>query len=55
MDFKSTTRSIRDMLSLKRRFVIPRFQREYSWTNDELNELWEDLLGSLTINNSIFP
>ncbi len=57
MDFKSTTRSIRDMLSLKRRFVIPRFQREYSWTNDELNELWEDLLGSLTINkeNKIVP
>ena len=57
MDFKSTTRSIRDMLSLKRKYVIPRFQREYSWTNDELNELWDDLLSSLTVNkdNKIVP
>lgn len=50
MDFKSTTRSIRDMLSLKRRYVIPRFQREYSWTSDELKELWNDLLDNLIIS-----
>lgn len=28
-------------------FEIPRFQREYSWGNDEVNEFWTDLQASL--------
>ena len=28
-------------------FEIPRFQREYSWGSDEVNEFWTDLKGSL--------
>ncbi|SFZ86712.1 Protein of unknown function DUF262 [Devosia enhydra] len=28
-------------------FDIPRFQREYSWGNDEVNEFWSDLRSSL--------
>jgi hypothetical protein len=28
-------------------FEIPRFQREYSWGNDEINDFWTDLQGSL--------
>ena len=28
-------------------FVIPKFQREYSWGNDEVREFWSDLRGSL--------
>lgn len=28
-------------------FEIPRFQREYSWGSDEVNEFWTDLQGSL--------
>ncbi|GAN90672.1 hypothetical protein Gbfr_020_072 [Gluconobacter frateurii M-2] len=28
-------------------FEIPRFQREYSWGSDEVNEFWADLQGSL--------
>lgn len=50
MDFKSTTRTIRDMLSLKRRYIIPRFQREYSWSDEELKDLWNDLLDNLAIS-----
>lgn len=52
MDFRSTSRSIRDMLNLKRKYVIPRFQREYSWGDDEIEELWNDLLNSLSIDAS---
>ena len=51
MDFKATPRTVRDMLNLKRKYVIPRFQREYSWTNDELNELWNDLLENIVIDS----
>lgn len=28
-------------------FEIPRFQREYSWGSDEINDFWSDLQGSL--------
>lgn len=28
-------------------FEIPRFQREYSWGSDEVNDFWADLQGSL--------
>ena len=44
MEFKAVPRTIADTLDLKRKYVIPRFQREYSWENDELQELWDDLL-----------
>lgn len=31
MDIKPYDKTIRDLLGSKRQFVIPRFQREYSW------------------------
>lgn len=51
MEFKATPRTIRDALGLKRKYVIPRFQREYSWESEELDELWTDLLDNLEIKN----
>lgn len=36
MEFKATPMCIEDTLKLKRKYVIPRFQREYSWDTDEL-------------------
>lgn len=52
MEFKAQPRTIRDALTLKRKYVIPRFQREYSWEHDELIELWNDLLDSLSISDN---
>ena len=51
MEFKAQPRTIRDALTLPRRYVIPRFQREYSWEAEELEELWNDLLDSIKIEN----
>ncbi|RPF47357.1 hypothetical protein EDD70_0131 [Hydrogenoanaerobacterium saccharovorans] len=31
MNIKPYDKTIRDLLGSKRQFVIPRFQREYSW------------------------
>ena len=28
-------------------FVVPQFQREYSWLNDQVDDFWSDLQGSL--------
>lgn len=52
MEFKAQPRTIRDALDLKRKYVIPRFQREYSWETEELSELWNDLLDNININGS---
>ena len=49
MEFKAQPRTIRDALDLKRKYVIPRFQREYSWEVEELSELWNDLLDNFNI------
>ncbi|WP_068784516.1 DUF262 domain-containing protein [Paenibacillus phocaensis] len=51
MELSAYTRSIKDILSLKRRYVIPRFQREYSWGEDELTVLWTDILSNLIVND----
>ena len=53
MEFKAIPRTIADTLELRRKYVIPRFQRDYSWGNDELMELWDDLLDCFTINGNI--
>ena len=50
MDFKAIPRTIGDALDLKRKYIIPRFQREYSWELDELDELWDDLIDSLKVS-----
>lgn len=44
MEFKAQPRTIQDTLDLKRKYIIPRFQREYSWGPSELVALWDDLL-----------
>lgn len=56
MEFKAVPRTIADTLDLKRKYIIPRFQREYSWENDELQELWEDLLDCFSVKeNTLYP
>ena len=47
MEFKAQARTIEDAFNLKRKYVIPRFQREYSWEIEELEELWDDLIESI--------
>lgn len=52
MEFKAQPRTVRDALDLKRKYVIPRFQREYSWESEELSELWNDLLDNINISGN---
>lgn len=51
MDFKSGKKSIAGLFSCKKQFVIPRFQREYTWSKIELNEFLDDILTRITIND----
>lgn len=49
MQLSAYTRSIKDILSLKREYIIPRFQREYSWGEDELTVLLNDIIDNLRL------
>lgn len=52
MNLHAYPRTIRDILTLNRKYIIPRFQREYSWTKLELNMFWNDILKQLSIEKS---
>ena len=34
---------LKDLLEGSRQFVVPRFQRTYSWKKEHWDELWNDL------------
>ncbi|WP_405171723.1 DUF262 domain-containing HNH endonuclease family protein [Paenibacillus sp. FSL H8-0280] len=47
MDFHSEQKTIKEIFTSDKKYIIPRFQREYSWTIDELTELWKDILTNI--------
>lgn len=51
MDIKPYDKTIRDLLGSKRQFLIPRFQREYSWDKKNYQEFFEDMMSNLVISN----
>lgn len=51
MDLKAIPKSMDDTLKLQRKYVIPRFQREYSWEVDELSTIYDDLLDNIIYKN----
>lgn len=40
--------------STNTRYVVPRFQREYSWNKEEIIELWEDILSNITKKDGVY-
>ncbi|MEN8132674.1 MAG: DUF262 domain-containing protein [Pseudomonadota bacterium] len=52
MELHAYTRTISDLFSVKRKYVVPRFQREYSWTKEQVRELWDDIVTNITITSS---
>lgn len=52
MDLNAYTRTISTVFSTNVKYVVPRFQREYSWTKDEVSELWYDIIGNIRENNN---
>lgn len=51
MELHAYTRTISDLFSVKKKYVVPRFQREYSWTKEKVSELWEDIVSNISINS----
>lgn len=51
MELHAYTRTISDLFSVKRKYVVPRFQRAYSWSKEQVKELWDDIVTNIKINN----
>jgi uncharacterized protein with ParB-like and HNH nuclease domain len=51
MELNAYTRTIRTLFSTNVKYVVPRFQREYYWTKEEVNELWTDVLYNIKVKN----
>jgi len=45
MNFNTTNATFRQILGNGLTYRVPPFQRDYSWTEDEWDDLWQDLLG----------
>ncbi|MCD8425022.1 DUF262 domain-containing HNH endonuclease family protein [Tenacibaculum dicentrarchi] len=53
MELNAYTRTIRTLFSTNVKYIVPRFQREYSWTKDEVSELWNDVVFNLIVKDSV--
>lgn len=51
MNIKPNTMTITQLLSSRCQFMIPRFQREYSWEKDNYKEFMDDMIGCLKVDN----
>lgn len=47
MNFNTTNLSYRELMGNGLTYRIPRFQRDYSWGEDEWEDLWMDILGTV--------
>ncbi len=45
MNFNTANQTFRQLLGNGLSYHVPPFQRDYSWTDDEWDDLWQDLLG----------
>jgi uncharacterized protein with ParB-like and HNH nuclease domain len=39
----SQSRTFQDIMGNSRRYIVPPFQRDYSWDNEQWEDLWEDI------------
>ena len=44
-NFNSTNSTLRQLLGNGVLYKVPRFQRDYSWTEEEWDDLWQDIIG----------
>lgn len=45
MNFNTSNQSLRQLLGNGLLYRVPPFQRDYSWTDEEWDDLWQDILG----------
>lgn len=51
MNFDADKKTISTLLKSKKRFVIPRFQREYSWEKSQWDDFFNDIINRICIDS----
>lgn len=49
MNFQAEPVTINTLLSVSKQYYIPRYQRDFSWEKENIDELWSDLLECISI------
>ena len=49
MELNAVTRSVGDIFTINKRYLVPRFQREYSWGKEEIDEFWDDIIQQINV------
>lgn len=49
VELNAVTKSVNELFSVNKKYHVPRFQREYSWEKEELNEFWNDITSQFKI------
>ena|ERR1051326_1836298 len=47
INFATSNQTLRQLFGNGLTYKIPRFQRDYSWTQDEWDDLWQDIQGTV--------
>lgn len=47
----TSTNNFGDLVSNNKKYIIPRFQRDYSWTEEQWEDLWEDIEAAINEAN----
>src|SRR5262245_49759245 len=48
INFNTSNQTFRQLLGNGLSYHVPHFQRDYSWEEDEWDDLWQDILGTVT-------
>lgn len=54
MNFQAEPVTINALLSVSKQYFIPRYQREFSWAKENIDELWSDLVNSISTTDSVY-
>ncbi|EIV6999532.1 DUF262 domain-containing protein [Klebsiella pneumoniae] len=47
MELQANARTLTNVLSVNKKYIVPRFQREYSWGKEQVSELWNDIVTNI--------
>ena len=51
MELNAETRSVNEIFSPNKKYTVPRFQREYSWKEEEIDEFWDDIVQQIQMRD----
>ena len=50
-NYDTRSENLSDLLTPDRKFIVPKYQRDYSWEVEQWNDLWDDIIDLDEKNN----